>query len=89
MTDNIFKTNLTSEKIRKGELTNKLNDLWKKLKIVNQDDRPVGLKDISAQLIADIILHHTDRDVRLIACCCLVEIFRFLPICNVIQPIQF
>lgn len=39
-------------------------------------DRPKELSSLSLQLIAPKILNHSDKEVRLITCCCIVDILR-------------
>lgn len=62
--------------LRKNDIISRLNELHKKLHNLSQDDPPKGLKIIASQLAGDKILRHTDKDVRLLAGCCLVDIFR-------------
>ena len=63
---------------RKGDLVQRLNTLHKSLTTLSQElsDRPKGLKTTAAELVSDKILKHPDKDVRLLAVCCIVDIFR-------------
>ena len=62
---------------KKTELMSKLNELHRHLSTLSQDDeKPRGLSTMANQLVADKILGHADKDVRLMASCCLVDIFR-------------
>ena len=63
---------------RKQDLVSRLNTLHKSLTTLSQEfsDRPSGLKSTAAQLVSDKILKHVDKDVRLLAVCCIVDIFR-------------
>jgi len=63
---------------RKGDLVSRLNTLHKSLQSLSQDmsDRPSGLQSTAAQLVSEKMLKHQDKDVRLLAVCCIVDIFR-------------
>lgn len=75
---NVFAADFLGKETRKGHLVTKLNDLHKVLKSLSQDpaDRPDGLKRTAAQLISDKILQNPDKDLRLLASCCIVDVFR-------------
>ena len=63
---------------RKGDLVSRLNTLHKSLQSLSQDlsDRPSGLQATAMQLVSEKMLKHQDKDVRLLAVCCIVDIFR-------------
>ena len=62
---------------KKTELMSKLTELHRHLSKLSQDDeKPSGLSAMANQLVADRILGHADKDVRLMASCCLVDVFR-------------
>lgn len=62
---------------KKTELMSKLTELHRHLSKLSQDDeKPSGLSAVANQLVADRILGHADKDVRLMASCCLVDVFR-------------
>jgi sister-chromatid-cohesion protein PDS5 len=76
--DDIFDPIALTKLNRKADLINRLNLLHKRLGEVSQDpaDRPASLEALSTYLISKKILNHVDKDVRLLACCCLVDILR-------------
>jgi sister-chromatid-cohesion protein PDS5 len=75
--DNIFKVSLYKvENLKKADLLSHLNDLHKKLATIGQEDRPKGLNDVATHLIKRPLLSNSDRDVRLVSLCCLVDILR-------------
>ena len=63
---------------KKGDLVNFLNELHKNLSTLSQEieDRPKGLSNTSTQLISPKLLQHNDKEVRLLAACCLVDVLR-------------
>jgi sister-chromatid-cohesion protein PDS5 len=63
---------------KKADLLKYLYELHNSLARLNQDaaQRPKGLESISNQLIDPKILNHSDKDVRLLTSCCLVDILR-------------
>ena len=77
-TKDVFSSTFLKVSSKKGELLSKLNDLHRSLSTLSQDveELPKGLKLTSAQLVSDKILSHADKDVRLMAACCLVDILR-------------
>lgn len=74
----IYSPNFLKSATRKGDLLSKLSELHKGLATLSQDieERPRGLNNTAAQLVSGRILGHQDKDVRLMAACCLVDIFR-------------
>lgn len=74
----IFAVNFLKPGIRKNELLSRLNELWETLKTISQeaDERPEGLQITATQLVSDRILRSDDKDIRLLACCCLVDVLR-------------
>lgn len=76
--EDVFSANYLGKETRKGALVSKLNELHKVLKGLSQDpaDRPEGLKRTAAQLISTKILGNPDKDLRLLASCCIVDVFR-------------
>jgi sister chromatid cohesion protein PDS5 len=64
---------------RKGEIISRLSELHEVLRDMPQlemADRPAGFKKTVSQLISARILGNSDKDMRLLACCCLCDIFR-------------
>jgi sister chromatid cohesion protein PDS5 len=63
---------------RKSDLSTKLSELHEALSTLSQDTAqlPRQLKDISSILVQPKILNHSDRDVRLLTSCCIVDILR-------------
>lgn len=63
---------------RKSELLNELNKIHKVLGDISQDpsERPCGLSEFSQQLVTPKLLNHSDKHVKLLTCCCLLDIFR-------------
>ena len=63
---------------RKTEILGDLKELHERLSLVSQDpkDRPRDLKAIAAYLASDRIISSTDKEVRLLAACCLVDVLR-------------
>lgn len=63
---------------KKNDLVNYLVELHKSLCQLSQSvaDRPKGFRVTTDQLISSKILNHSDKDVRLIACCCVVDVLR-------------
>ena len=76
MMKNVYSVGYLSDGLRKSELLKRLNDLHENLNILTQEDRPKGLQGTAAQLISKKILYHADKDVRLLASCCLADILR-------------
>ena len=76
--EDVFSANYLGKETRKAVLLTKLNELHKALKGLSQDpaDRPEGLQRTAAQLISNKILGNPDKDLRLMASCCIVDVFR-------------
>lgn len=76
--DGVYEPNFLGKSGRKGDLINRLNELHKSLIELGQDenDLPKGLQQTAAQLVSTKILGHSDKDVRLLAACCIVDILR-------------
>lgn len=76
--EDVFSASYLGKETRKSALLTKLNDLHKVLKGLSQDpaDRPEGLQRTAAQLISSKILGNPDKDLRLMASCCIVDVFR-------------
>ena len=74
----LYSENLLGEKYKNaGLLIAKIRELHENLSTLSQEsDRPKSLSTIASQLIHTKILHHRDKDVRLLACCCVVDILR-------------
>ena len=75
----VFEPNfLTSKSSRKGELLANLKLLHEDLSALSQDpmSRPKGLPGTAAQIVSDRIMGNADKEVRLLAACCLVDILR-------------
>jgi sister-chromatid-cohesion protein PDS5 len=75
---NVFEVSYLQSATRKSDLLTKLNDLHKQLSTLSQEveELPKGLKQIASHLVSKRIIGHADKDVRLMASCCLVDIFR-------------
>ena len=67
-----------SESTKKGEILSDLKALHEALTTLSQDpkERPKGLPVTAAHLVSDRIIGHSDKEVRLLAACCLVDILR-------------
>lgn len=59
-------------------MVNYLNELHKSLSQLSQEinDRPKGLKQTALQLVTPKLLSHSDKDVRVLCTCCIVDILR-------------
>lgn len=73
----IFKPDYLKNITRKGDLISRLDELHKALSELSQepDDRPKHINEICSLLVTKI-MKNSDRDVRLLAGCCLVDILR-------------
>lgn len=69
---------ILSKSTKKGEILSDLKELHEELSTLTQDpnERPKGLAVTAAHLVSDRIIGHTDKEVRLMAACCLVDILR-------------
>jgi sister-chromatid-cohesion protein PDS5 len=76
--DNVYNSTFLKNATRKSDLLSRLSDLHKSLSTLSQEveDRPRGLKNTAMQLVSGRILGHQDKDVRLMAACCLVDVLR-------------
>eukprot|EP01041_Mallomonas_annulata_P003697 gene3697-7356_t len=74
----IYNPNFLGKALKKNELIPKLKDLHEALQCVSQEpaERPENLDTISAQLVSARILGHIDKEVTLLATCCIVDILR-------------
>ena len=75
----IYGVNITTGKYKnKSELINYLKELHTNLHGLSQElaDRPKGLQNIALQLIEPKILNNSDKDVRLLTSCCIVDLLR-------------
>jgi len=74
----VFSATYLTKVSRKGELLQRLGDLHAVLRDLSQEpsDRPEGLQRTAAQLISSRILGNPDKDLRLMSCVCVVDIFR-------------
>ena len=64
---------------RKSDIISRLNELHVLLREMPQleaAERPAGFTKTAAQLISQRIMANTDKDMRLLACCCIVDMFR-------------
>lgn len=64
--------------LKKHELIEKLGKVWDFLKTIAQDDtKPKGLQqNIAPQLMNDRLVKNSDKEVRVLVTCCLLEILR-------------
>jgi len=78
--DEIFSVAYLKNATRKSDLIKRLNELHKSLSKLSQDENqlPKELKSIAKQLVSERILNHGDKEIRLVASCCLVDIFRYI-----------
>ena len=79
MKQNLYDAGAFAAKIKnKNELIKHLKDLHEDLHDRSQEmsDRPKGLKAVAQQLIQPKILKNSDKDVRLLTACCLVDVLR-------------
>lgn len=74
----VFSATYLTKVSRKGELLQRLGDLHAVLRDLSQEpsDRPEGLQRTAAQLISPRIMGNQDKDLRLMSCVCVVDIFR-------------
>ena len=75
----VFESHFLGKVSRKGEIISRLNDLHAILREapqMEQPERPAGFENTASQLISHRILGNSDKDVRLLACCCIVDMFR-------------
>ena len=64
---------------KKGELISRLEELHILLRDMPQLDaaeRPANFSKTAAQLISPRIMGNADKDLKLLACCCVVDMFR-------------
>ena len=64
---------------RKSEVIGRLEELHLVLKDMpqlEQTERPAGFEKTAAQLLSQRILGNSDKDMRLLASCCIVDMFR-------------
>jgi sister-chromatid-cohesion protein PDS5 len=63
---------------RKGDLIIRLNALHKSLNELGQDQNelPKGLQSTATQLVSAKILGHSDKDVRLLSVCCILDVLK-------------
>ncbi len=75
---NIFGVDILGRFAKKSDLLKYLSELHNNLSALTQDvrNRPKGLENTALQLIATKLLDHTDKDVRLLTSCCIVEVLR-------------
>ena len=75
---NVFSVENLTNATTKKELSIKLEELHKALGELSQDpsERPSSLKELAATLISSRIASNNDREVRLLAGCCMVDILR-------------
>lgn len=78
MATTMYGFNILSKYAKKTDLVNYLNELHKSLSQLSQEinDRPKGLKQTALQLVEPKLLSHTDKDVRVLCTCCIVDILR-------------
>lgn len=76
--EGVYEPNFLGRAGRKGDLIVRLNALHKSLNELSQDpnDLPKGLQSTAAQLVSTKILSHSDKDVRLLSACCIVDVLR-------------
>ena len=76
--EGVFEPNFLGRAVRKGDLIIRLNALHKSLNELSQDpnDLPTDLPATAAQLVSPKILGHSDKDVRLLSACCIVDVLR-------------
>ncbi len=76
--NNVYATTFLSKVSRKSDLISRLKELHVELSNLSQDpkDRPANLGNTAHQLISNKILGHVDKEVRLLAACCIVDILR-------------
>lgn len=74
----VFGVNILTKYPKKADLINYLNELHKSLSQLSQEivDRPKGLKQTALQLVSPKLLNHTDKDVRVLCTCCIVDVLR-------------
>ena len=74
----LYGFNILSKYTKKADLVHYLNELHKSLCLLSQEinDRPKGLKQTALQLVAPKLLSNTDKDVRVLCTCCIVDILR-------------
>lgn len=75
----VFDSKHLGKVTRKSEIISRLNDLHASLREapqMEQAERPAGFENTAAQLISQRIMGNSDKDVRLLACCCIVDMFR-------------
>ena len=63
---------------KKSDLVTRLNTLHLSLSKLSQNekDRPKSLRTVAGHLVSRRILGNTNREVRLLSCCCIVDILR-------------
>ena len=81
-TISLFNTNFVGLSNKKAELIQHLNNLHKSLKSLTQDEA-LGLQKVlktstAPQLLSHKILSHSDKDVKLLSCCCIVDVLRLM-----------
>jgi sister-chromatid-cohesion protein PDS5 len=76
--EGVYEPTFLSRPGRKGDLIIRLNSLHKSLNELGQDqnDLPEGLQSTATQLVSTKILGHSDKDVRLLSVCCILDILK-------------
>ena len=74
----LYGFNILKRHAKNRDLIIYLNDLHKALSQLSQEiiDRPKDLKDTALQLVSPKLLSHSDKDVRVLCTCCIVDILR-------------
>lgn len=74
----VFASDFLTKINRKNDLLTRLNTLHNSLSELSQNekDRPKSLRVVAGQLVSKSILGNVDREVRLLSCCCIVDILR-------------
>ncbi|CAN0022800.1 unnamed protein product, partial [Phaeothamnion confervicola] len=60
----------------RDRLVRRLQQVHESLKELSQDDRPAGLGAMARDLASPAVTQHRDKEVRLLAACCLVDVLR-------------
>ena len=75
----VFEASFLGKVTRKSEVIGRLEELHlvlKEMPQLDQAERPSGFVKTAAQLMSQRILGNSDKDMRLLACCCIVDMFR-------------
>jgi sister chromatid cohesion protein PDS5 len=75
----MFEPSFLGKVNRKSDILSRLSELLEAMKLAPQleaKERPKGFTKTAAQLMSNRIMGNNDKDMRLLSCCCILEMFR-------------